>query len=224
MKNNNNTRKTVACSLLLLVIFFMLIPENLVIAEETKTLTVNAKNCNTIVLKESNTDKIEIAYDKKYYDITRSVSKHNKNKDILTISGQGKAKTTDWRYQMVISIPKNTYGTIRVYANDAGVSLKNLSANQVIKGDESALAISVNDTFAGKLSANLKDCAVAIGLQTDVPKNHRFILKSKNCAVSVPLGWDKYEFQKEYTRGTGSKKLSLRVSNCALSVTVKNKL
>ncbi|GIP24493.1 DUF4097 family beta strand repeat-containing protein [Paenibacillus sp. J22TS3] len=179
-----------------------------------------ANHCN-VNFESSKNGKLEYDYDGSKFQVTSKV-----NGSVITISTKGKDQTenSSLKDRIIIRLPKDTYKTISVNANHAGVSLPKMNVNYNLESKEGALSVSVPNGYSKTLNYKLTNSAGSIDFNSKA--NHfKLQLTADGSAVSVPKGWPSFHFGStyKYKKGKGTGTINIQAKDSSFAITQANK-
>lgn len=187
-------------------------------------LRLSVNDCNIIV--EFSTDG-QYSYD---YDTSKFIVDQSTSRSTTAITINPKSKENAKKasmdenqqpiFDMVhVYIPKQSYGTVNISNESAGISLPELNANINYSDNAGAATITLPSDFNKTLNFASVKGAGTIALKENFT-DFALTVESKESAFSVPEGFPRHTAGAlyEYRQGNGTAKIKVDIENCAFTI------
>ncbi len=193
-------------------------------------LNIYVSNCN-VKFDFSSDGQYSYDYDESKFTITTTIKGSTTE---ITITPKNNDKTnktpnTNQNNEQVfdiikVYIPNESYNTVTVTNNKAGIGLPSFDSNINYTCTNGAANINLPKEYEKNLNFKAVSSAVSIGINE--PSNFTMTLKRDSDSVaSLPKHFPTYTFDSDYTveRGNGKSKINIDVEKCALTLSVNEK-
>lgn len=186
-----------------------------VAAAQKTNLNIIAANCN-VVVKLSATGKYKYEYDTSKFVVTKA-------KDDLTMNlivERKKGASIELMDQVLIYIPKQSYGKIRAISNKAGLSLPKLNTNYAIINNSGAVRVGVPKGFSKTITYIGTKGSGGINMK-GITSGFRVQIKADTSAIALPKEFPAYNsgnnnYTYQYKKGTA--KFIIQLNNCSFAI------